>query len=46
MDKIASTVCFEGSVYIFTEHGGVYVMHRNQVTGTVSFLRIAMIELR
>lgn len=49
MDKIVSTVCFEGVVYIFTEFGVVYRMYKDFSSsgiGEVVFHRVAKLELR
>lgn len=49
MDKIVSTVCFEGVVYIFTEFGIVYRMYKDfsaSGMGEVQFQRVHKIELR
>ena len=46
MDKVVSTVNFEGEVYIFTEQGEVFKMYKDAFTGQVFFQRIAQLTVR
>lgn len=44
MDKIVSTVYFEGEVYIFTEQGHVYKMYKHEIVG-IAFQRVTSLKL-
>ncbi len=46
MNRIVSTVYYEGTVYIFTEQGGVYCMVKDVITAQITFQRVAKLELR
>jgi hypothetical protein len=44
MDKVVSTVNFEGEVYIFTERGQVYRMYKD-FSGFITFQVITTLRL-
>lgn len=45
MNRIVSTVYFEGDVYIFLENGTIYKMWKRGSTGEINFQLMARLDL-